>query len=68
MTHIPENARLADKPLEVRREAELACQQEIADGLMRRHVIMAEEARILAAVNLARFLQLGRTIGEAHKL
>jgi hypothetical protein len=67
MTHIDQNARLADEPLAVRREAEIIRQREIADGMQRRHVLMAEEARIYAEVNFARFLKHGPAIIDALK-
>lgn len=65
MTHIPENARQADEPIEVRRQADIARQREIADGLMRRHVAIAEDARIDAEISFARTIQHGRAIGAA---
>ena len=60
MTHIPENARQADDPIEVRREADLARREEIADGLQRRHVAEAEYARLYAVHNFALALRLGK--------
>ena len=64
MTHILDNARLADEPIEVRREAGIVRQREIEDGLTRRSIVIAEEARLFAAVSFARTLQNGRAIGD----
>ena len=44
--------------------AEDARGREIEEGLTRKHVVIAEDARVYAAVNLARALQNGRAIGE----
>lgn len=64
MTHIPDNARLADEPIEARREAEIVRQREIEEGLTRRSIVIAEEARLHAAVSFARTLRNGEAIGK----
>lgn len=64
MIHIPENARLADDPIEVRRQAQITLQREIEDGMMRRHVAIGEEARFHSAVNFDRALKNGQAIGK----
>lgn len=61
------SARLADEPLADRREAEVARRREIQEGLDRRSLIIAEEARLLADYNLARILRHGRAIGEVTR-
>lgn len=58
MTHILENARLADEPIEVRREAENARQREISDGLASCHLAITREERAFAAVNFATLLRV----------
>lgn len=65
MTRIPQNARIADQLLEVRREADNARDREIAEGMARRHREEADYARIYAEVNFARLLQHGSAISEA---
>ena len=64
MTHIPENARLADEPIEVRRETKIVRQREIEDGLARRSIVIAGEARLHAALSFVRLLENGRAIGD----
>jgi hypothetical protein len=63
MTNVPENARIADEPIEVRREAEVTRQREIGDGLRCRHVAIAEEARNFAEVHFAHALRNGQALG-----
>lgn len=58
MTTISENARSADESIEVRREAEITLQREIAEGLTRRHLAIAEEARMRSAANFATLVQV----------
>ena len=52
-------ARIADLPLSARRKLELGQQQEIEDGLMRRHVQNATEKRDILAAQFAAILRVG---------
>jgi hypothetical protein len=54
VTHIPENARIADDPIEVRREAEEARREEIEEGFNRQLLAIAEDERFRLAVAIAR--------------
>ena len=53
MTQVPENARIADQPLAVRREAEEAKRKEIEEGLTRKHLAVAADEQWRTALAFA---------------
>lgn len=50
--------RIADEPIEVRREAEVIRQREIQDGITNRHLAMATDERAFAAANFETLLRV----------
>ncbi len=57
-----ETARIADLPLEVRRQQEVDRQRELGQGLTRRHLATAEDERHYLAVQVARLLRAGAAV------
>lgn len=57
-------AGLADLPLDVREAQSADWYRELQDGLTRRHLAVAREARVLAAVNLARLVTAAQSPPE----
>ena len=55
--------RIADLPLETRREQEVEKQRELEEGLSRRHVANAEYDRRYLAVQFDRLLRAGQALG-----
>lgn len=64
MTHTRESARIADEPLEVRREAEIARKREIDEGFDRQRLTIAEDERFRTAVALARVPDLAAKLSK----
>ena len=62
MTRIPQNARIADEPIEARREGEIARQREIGEGIKRRHLAIAADERAFAAANFETLLRVAPTL------
>ena len=57
-----DTARIADLPLSARRQIEVERQQEIQDGLMRRHVQNATADRDILAAQFAAILRVGPSL------
>lgn len=65
MTDTPDEAvpqGLADLPLPARRRLDEAWQQEMGDGLTRRHLANATYEQLYLAAQFARALRVGRTL------